>query len=222
MEQSEQPILLASGHLRPIKTITGQLPAALLGVGFLWLAALGDWRDLHHFILWLLLLGFGSASLGWVLYLIACAFSGYPKIVLMGGWLISFGLSKRTLHLNLSEYGKAEVVQFGRWTQTALAFHNLIEEAALAKAGLAHSPTSLNAAKLFPLTYSVGNDLQRAQEIADQINEYRANYIEAVDLQGVNVERILSRKMNSHIWGFLATVGVSIFMAVVLKILLPG
>lgn len=222
MENSERPILLVSGHLRPLRTIIGQLPAVLFGAGFLWLAALADWRDLQHFFLWLLLVGLGVASLGWALFLIACAVSGYPKIVLMDGWLISFGLSKRTLNLNLSEYGEAEVVQFGRWTQTALAFHSSIEEAAIARAGLSHPPTALNAAKLFPLTYSVGNDFQKAQEIADQINDYRTDYIKPVDLHGADVERVLGRKMNAHIWSFCCIVGAAIIVALILKILLPG
>ncbi|WP_417580989.1 hypothetical protein [Pelagibacterium sp.] len=222
MALSEQSILLISGHLRPIKTIIGQLPYVLFGVGMLWLSSLSSWTDIQDFFLWLVLFMFGLAALGSSLYFVACALSGYPKIVLMDGLLISFGMMNRSLHLDLSNHGKAEVVQFGRSTQTALAFHTVQEEAVLAKAGLAHSPTSLNAAKLFPLTQSVGNDLDRAQEIADQINAYRENFTKKVDIEGLTVERILSRKMNAHLWGFLATVGAAIFVAVILKILLPG
>lgn len=222
MAQSATAILLASGHARPIKTVVAQLPGILLGCGFLWLAWLADWRDFQHFFLWFLLIALGTSALGWSVYLILSAVLGYPKIVLVDGWLISFGLTKRSLHLDLSKLGKVEVVQFGRWPQTALAFHSLVEEVVLARSGLGHPPTHLNAATMFPLTYSVGNDIGKAQEIADRINEYRMDFVGQVDLSDADVDRIVNRKMNSHIWGFLGTVAAAILVAVLLAILQPG
>ena len=222
MVQSTTAILLASGHARPIKTVIGQVPGILLGCGFLWLAWLSDWRDFQHFFLWLLLFAVGVSALGLSGYMIMSAALNYPKVVLMDGWLINFGLTRRTLHVDLSKLGKAEVVQFGRWSQTALAFHNLVEEAVLAKSGLGHPPTYLNASTMFPLTYSVGNDIGKAQEIADRINLYRMDFVGQVDLSDADVDRIVNRKMNSHIWGFLGAVGAAILVAVVLEILLPG
>ncbi len=96
---------------------------------------------------------------------------GYPRLVLDNNKLISEGIF-RSSRLNLDKLGKAFVTSSG--SATFLAFFTLEEERALAaKRDDFSQPNAFNAAETFFLSPYTGNDLQRAQKIADQINACR-------------------------------------------------
>jgi hypothetical protein len=100
---------------------------------------------------------------------------GYPRLVLDNNKLIGEGMFRSSI-LNLDKLGKAAVTNSG--SATFLAFFTLEEERALAKQDDFSQPNAFNAAKTFFLAPYTGNDPQRAQKIADQINACRTTPIE--------------------------------------------
>lgn len=100
------------------------------------------------------------------------SFFGYPRLSLVSNHLIFVDILGRARFMNLSELGKATVLQSRRMTW--LAFFTLEEERALAAKGVLTKPSGLNAAKEVIVSSMIGNDFQRAQELADHINASRS------------------------------------------------
>ncbi len=96
---------------------------------------------------------------------------GYPRLVLDNNKLISEGMFRSSI-LDLDNLGKAAVTSSG--SATFLAFFTLDEERALALRNDFSQPSAFSAAKTFFVSPYTGNNPQRAQKIADQINACRA------------------------------------------------
>lgn len=125
----------------------------------------------REYVLSLLVLALGAFLVCGGIALILGPIFGYPRLKLGSNHLIFVGILGRSLILNLGELGKATVFQSGRGTW--LAFFTLEEEWALAAKGDLTKPNGLNAAKYVPVSPIIGNNFQRAQELADHINAFR-------------------------------------------------
>ena len=184
-----------------------------LGIVFVW-AYLGlpASAAVREYILGLLVLALGAFLVcGGIAYVVGAIF-GYPRLKLDSNHLIFVGILGRSLTLNLGELGKATVFQSGRGTW--LAFFTLREERALTATGDLPKPNGSNAAKYVPLFPFIGNNFQRAQELADRINATRCNSasreVDASDPEAAikTIEQRGRRRISMFVMAILA---ISIF-----------
>ncbi len=164
-------------HAKPsLQNLLLVISGVCLGMVFVW-AYLGlpTSAAVREYILGLLGLALGCFLVcGGIAHMVGMIF-GYPRLRLDSNHLIFVGVLGRSWTLNLGELGKATVFQSGRGTW--LAFFTLREERALAAAGVLPKPNGSNAAKYVPLFPFIGNNFQRAQELADRINATRCNSV---------------------------------------------
>jgi hypothetical protein len=107
----------------------------------------------------------------------ANTFLGYPQLLLSGDRLTLITAPLWDKRVDLSGLGAAyPIVQpSGRSTQMALAFRTAEEEAAhRAAEKFPHAPELSEAAITVPIGGLVGNDLEKAEAVAADINAHRS------------------------------------------------
>lgn len=217
------PIMLAAGYAKPIRWTFFVILAALLGMGAAWIGLqFSVWNSAKDFIfLWLVPWSFAVLFGASSVLIFLSILLGYPRISLEDGWLVYQGLV-RTRRYELATLGKAHAIHSGTLynTMTILAFFSAAEEAALAKNMTPRHPTGLNATKQVALTVSVGNDLVKAQEIADQINVYRQSYIGDATISHLSVKDVKRRLSKRITWGAIAVI-LACMIPVLLNVFLP-
>ena len=106
----------------------------------------------------------------------ANAFLGYPRLRLSGQQLTLISNTLWERRMDLSPYGQAYAVHHmvRGFLQTALAFRTLADEAAhRAEEKYPQAPEYDEAAAKLSLMHLVGNDLDKAEALAREINAHR-------------------------------------------------
>jgi hypothetical protein len=106
----------------------------------------------------------------------ANAFLGYPRLRLSGQQLTLIASPFRERRMDLGSYGQAYAVHHivRGFLQTALAFRTLADEAAHRdKEKYPQAPEYEEAAMKLSLMHLVGNDLDKAEALAKEINAHR-------------------------------------------------